>query len=168
MRILCLSFLLLWSATLQAQRPDGFDKMCDGLLKYSMPMMKVPQLAFEKERNQDLLILDAREPEEFTISHVPGAINVGYDHFKAESIEALQVPKDAKIVVYCSVGYRSEKVAEKLQKQGYQYVYNLYGGIFDWVNSEYPVVDAAGDTTVKVHGYNKNWSKWIANGEKVY
>ena len=76
--------------------------------------------------------------------------------------------KNAKIVVYCSLGIRSEIVADKLIKQGYTNVYNLYGGIFEWKNNNYNVIDTLGNTTEKVHTFNKDWSKWLFKGEKVY
>jgi 3-mercaptopyruvate sulfurtransferase SseA len=70
--------------------------------------------------------------------------------------------------VYCSVGYRSERVGEKLQKLGYQNVYNIYGGIFEWKNEGMQVVNRQNQPTDSVHTYNKNWSKWLLKGVKVY
>jgi len=69
------------------------------------------------------------------------------------------------IYIYCSIGYRSEKIGEKLQKAGFKKVYNMYGGIFNWANSGYTLVDKNGKTTTKVHGYNNDWSQWL-NGQK--
>lgn len=73
----------------------------------------------------------------------------------------MDIPKDAKIVLYCSVGYRSEKIGEKLQKMGYTDVNNLFGSLFEWVNRGYKVVDKDGNETQKVHTYNKDWSQWV-------
>ena len=71
--------------------------------------------------------------------------------------------------MYCSVGYRSERIGEKLIKEGYSNVFNLYGGIFDWVNNDNPVYDF-NEKVYKVHAYNKDWGKWVENEscEKVY
>ena len=44
------------------------------------------------------------------------------------------IARESTIVVYCSVGYRSEKIAEELDKLGFTNVSNLYGGIFEWIN----------------------------------
>jgi predicted sulfurtransferase len=77
------------------------------------------------------------------------------------------MPKDTPIIVYCSVGYRSEKVAEQIIAAGYTQVSNLYGGIFEWVNEEQPVYDTKGKTQ-KVHAYNKVWGVWLRKGKKVY
>jgi 3-mercaptopyruvate sulfurtransferase SseA len=70
--------------------------------------------------------------------------------------------------VYCSVGYRSEKVSEQLRQAGYQTVYNLYGGIFEWKNQGHPVVNAEGEPTERVHAYNRSWGVWLKKGDKVY
>ena len=78
--------------------------------------------------------------------------------------------KKTPIVVYCSVGYRSEKVGEKLKAAGFLNVKNLYGSIFEWVNEGNPVVGNDNKATAKVHTYNKTWSRWVdkKNIEKVY
>jgi hypothetical protein len=70
--------------------------------------------------------------------------------------------------VYCSVGYRSERIGEKLQDAGYTHVFNLYGGIFNWKNQDGVVLDASNDTTERVHTYNKSWSRFLKKGEPVY
>ena len=72
------------------------------------------------------------------------------------------------MVVYCTVGYRSERIGEKLQKMGFQDVHNLYGGITEWVNQGHKVVDPEGNETPKVHTYSKDWGKWLKEGEKVW
>ena len=64
-------------------------------------------------------------------------------------------------MLYCSIGYRSEKVGEKLQRLGYTKVYNLYGSIFESVNVGNEVVDQNGKKVKKVHTYNKDWSQWV-------
>ena len=71
-------------------------------------------------------------------------------------------------MVYCSLGVRSEDIAEKLKKAGYTAVFNLYGGIFEWKNKGFSVVDLQNKETQKVHAYSKNWGKWLLKGEKIY
>ena len=83
-------------------------------------------------------------------------------------MKVLRIPKDAILVVYCSVGYRSEKIGEKLKALGFSKVYNLYGGIFEWSNRGYPLVDQKEQPTTKVHAFNKDWGRWLEQGTKVY
>ena len=66
------------------------------------------------------------------------------------------------------MGYRSEKIGEQLKKMGYQRVYNLYGGIFEWTNRSLPLVNKTEAPTKQVHAYDKNWGQWLDKGEKVY
>ena len=101
------------------------------LKKYNtenIPYISVNNL--QKEEN--IILLDAREPKEFEVSHLKNAMCVGYDFFNLENtLKKLPKDKNTKIVVYCSLGIRSEDIAEKLQKEGFTNIFNLYGGILD-------------------------------------
>jgi hypothetical protein len=81
---------------------------------------------------------------------------------------AVAPDKSIPLVVYCSVGVLSEDIGEKLEALGYTNVKNLYGGIFEWKNKGYPVIDNNGKDTRKVHAYNKRWGQLLTNAEKVY
>ena len=81
--------------------------MSDLLKKHnsrSIPYISVQELAMPKT---EAIILDAREPKEYDTSHIKDAICVGYDFFELDSITKKVPNKDAKIVVYCSLGIRS-------------------------------------------------------------
>jgi hypothetical protein len=93
---------------------------------------------------------------------------VGYKDFELSRLE--RIDKNSPIVVYCSVGYRSEKVAEKLLAAGYPHAANLYGGIFEWVNRKQPLVNLEGHPTEYVHAYSKMWGTWlqVKKKRKVY
>lgn len=143
------------------------DSLSDLLEKHntqSVPYISVQELAMPKTK---AIILDSREQNEFNVSHLERAIYVGYKDFQLEYIEKLLPNKDELIVVYCSLGIRSERTAEKLKKAGYKNIYNLYGGIFKWKNTDFPVYNATGETN-KVHGFSKEWSQWLFKGEVVY
>ena len=133
-----------------------FDARVSQLIDFSVPVISVDDL---HQNFSDYAVFDAREKEEYIVSHIAGAKYLGYDDFDASRLGDL--PKDSKIVLYCSVGYRSEKIGEKLNELGFTDIYNLYGSIFEWVNKGYKVVDFYGLETPKVHTYNKGWSKWV-------
>jgi rhodanese-related sulfurtransferase len=153
------------SGLLAQSMPTNFDKMLKGLLSFSVPTVSCKEAkALQKE--QEAIFLDARELPEYRVSHLPFARHIGYDDFKATSL--LDIPKNKPLILYCTVGYRSEKMGEKLQALGYTKVYNLYGSIFQWVNEGNKVVDMTGKETEKVHTYNRSWSKWLLRGKKVY
>lgn len=142
-----------------------FDKKISRTISFSVPTISPDEL---KEMGTSILLLDTRKEEEYNISHIPNAEYIGYKNFDATKLK--DIPKDRPIVLYCSIGYRSEKIGEKLQKMGFAKVYNLYGSIFEWVNQGNSVVDKDGNATKLVHTYNKNWSKWVneATIEKVW
>jgi len=143
----------------QCKSPD-FDRKVSQMLDFSVPLIGVEEL---KNIRDEVHIFDARELEEYNTSHIEGAKYIGFDEIDYSNLE--EVPKNAKVVVYCSIGYRSEKIGEKLQRMGYTNVYNLYGSIFEWVNSGYQVVNQDGKETNLLHTYNKNWSKWVEEGK---
>ena len=100
------------------------------------------------------LLLDARSPEEYAVSHLQNAD-------LATSQTALKdVGKDTLVVVYCSVGYRSSRLAEKLADAGYENVYNLEGSIFQWVN-EGRAVYRGSQRVKQVHPYDDHWGKLL-------
>ncbi|MBC7921640.1 MAG: rhodanese-like domain-containing protein [Ferruginibacter sp.] len=136
------------------------------LLKQSVPIVRPRQLAVGLASDSSLVLLDSRARREYDVSHLRGARLVGYDDFDVRRVRDL--PKNAPIVVYCSVGYRSEKVGEKLVAAGYTNVRNLYGGIFAWVNEGHPVYEGNQRPTRRVHAYSRLWGKWLNKGEKVY
>lgn len=114
----------------------------------------------------DQVFLDTRAKAEFDVSHIEGSKYVGYEDFDLSLVE--EFDKDTAIIVYCSIGYRSEKIAEKLQKEGFTNVKNLYGGLTEWMNKGKTVVDSTGQETNRVHGYSSLWGKWYLDAEVVY
>jgi len=166
MRKLPIIILLLLPTFVQAQgyKQKQFDKMLDGLLAHSVPEVEAKALQYDSS----VIYLDARELTEYKISKIKDAQWVGYNDFNLTRVENLD--KNQPIIVYCSIGYRSEKVTEKLKKEGFTNVTNMLGGIFEWVNYDKPVVDSTNNTTRKIHGFDKDWGKWLDGNlvEKVY
>ncbi len=136
----------------------AFHEELSKLLSFTVNTMDVDQL---KKQLGKVVLLDAREPREYEVSHIPGALNIGYNHPDFSLLNG--VPKDATIVVYCSVGYRSEKIGEKLANLGFANVFNLYGSIFEWANRGYALETSQGKPTTELHTFNENWSKWVDN-----
>lgn len=131
----------------------------------SIPYISVQELAMPKTK---AVILDARELIEYEISHIKNAIHVGYKNFNIETVSSIIMSKGEKIVVYCSLGIRSESIAKKLKKAGFNNVYNLYGGVFEWKNKGFNVYNSNGRETENVHVFSKQWNQWLTKGIKVY
>ena len=153
---------LIIPKALFGQSGQTFDLALKALYKNTVPIVYHNDV----DKLPGAHLLDARSTEEFEVSHLSGSKFVGYDDFKMSSVE--QISKTDTIVVYCSIGYRSERIGEKLLEAGYKNVFNLYGGIFDWKNNDKTVVNAKNEPTEKVHAYNKTWGLFLDKGEKVY
>ena len=150
-------FIFLATTVCFSQNPEGFTEMCDQTIKGTVPYASIDDLKKMSESNQ-VFILDTREVEEYQVSHIKGAINVGYDDFNLNAMNG--IPKDARIYVYCSIGYRSDDIGSRLIQAGYKNVFNVFGGIFSWFNHGYPLYNDKKQTD-KIHGYNEEWSKWL-------
>ena len=131
----------------------------------SIPYISVQELAMPKT---EAIVFDARELSEFEVSHLKNAIYVGYSKFQIDFIQDKIKDKDQVIVVYCSLGIRSEDIAEKLKSSGYTNVLNLYGGIFEWKNKDFKVFNSEEKETDNIHVFNELWSKWLTKGIKIY
>jgi len=104
------------------------------------------------------VLLDVREPKEYAVSHLRGARRALTE---TEALEALRgVDKGDRVVVYCSVGLRSARLARVLQTHGFTRVYNLEGSIFQWANEGRPVY-REGRPVNKVHPYDERWGKLL-------
>lgn len=177
MRLLSLLLLLLCAylpfGCAQQKHPEqrghatdkAFDSKVSRTIRFSVPTMDVAAL---KAQQGTVYILDAREREEYEVSHLPGARFIGYKDFGAAALQG--IPKDARVVLYCSIGYRSEKIGEQLLAMGYKDVHNLFGSLFEWANRGYPLIDKDGQPTTRVHTYNRSWSRWVIRPgvEKVW
>lgn len=156
----CIGSLLLFFVASAAGLIGGdFEASVDRLLKRSIPLISTSQLASELDAGAEVVLLDARHKKEFLVSHLPGALRVGFLDFQRSKVEGLD--KEARIVVYCSVGYRSEKIGETLEAEGFSNVRNLYGGIFAWANEKRPLLNENDEATETVHGFNAKWSELL-------
>jgi phage shock protein E len=77
-----------------------------------------------------VFLIDVRNTEEYRGGHIKGSVSIPLHILEATAID--RVPnKDAKILVYCLSGGRSQRAAGILADMGYSNVYNL-GGICNW------------------------------------
>ncbi len=117
----------------------------------------VDELATRMQSDHAPLLLDVREFEEFEISHLQGARNV---RTLDEALAAIGNERERAVVVYCSVGYRSAKLARSLADRGVRNVKNLEGSIFAWANSDHPVYRGT-QRASRVHPYDEKWGRML-------
>ncbi|MCA9578466.1 MAG: rhodanese-like domain-containing protein [Polyangiales bacterium] len=102
-------------------------------------------------------LLDSRARAEFELSHLPGAVFIDPDHPDFRVVDA---DPARRVVVYCSVGWRSGAIAQQLGERGRHNVYNLEEGIFGWANEGRPLVRGTQRAT-RVHPYDEVWGRML-------
>ena len=140
-----------------------YELFLKGFLNQSVHFISVQEL---NQRQDSVLILDTRQNVEYKVSHIPNARWVGYEDFTPNKVN--DVPKDTPVALYCSVGYRSEKIGEQMKEMGFENVYNLHGGIFEWSNQKMSLVKDDSVQTNQVHPYSSTWGIWLSHGKKTY
>ena len=105
-----------------------------------------------KARLSTAIFVDVRQPQEYAVSRIPGAINV----HDPDELLAFASATNEPIVLYCSVGYRSAERAKQLRDAGLTNVTNFTGSIFAWANENLRLEDDLGPTD-DVHPYNWYW-----------
>lgn len=163
-RILLISLLILWKVSLYGQ--ETLEEVLNKYNHKKVPYIAVAELKSLQQKNK-VVILDSRELDEFKVSHIEGAILVGYNHFRLSSLPD-SIDKKTPIVVYCTLGVRSEVIAKQLVENGYTDVKNLYGGISEWKNKDYIVIDSIQRMTENIHVYSKKWGKWLTKGNPIF
>jgi rhodanese-related sulfurtransferase len=104
------------------------------------------------------LLIEVRTRAEFDVSHLQGAHHVEPDSEPAQL--KLALAKQAPIVTYCAVGYRSAAFARRLRAAGFTNVRNLEGSIFQWANEDRPLVKD-GKPAQTVHPYDGVWGSLL-------
>ena len=166
--VFAIAMLLLvqgaWPAQAPEERPVAEERWAETLRFVRETFPDVPQLSTERlaellAENADVVLLDARSKEEFATSHLQGAVH-------ATSVRAarraLVVAENARpiVVVYCSVGYRSSRLAQQLQAQRVENVFNLEGSLFKWANEGRPV-HRGGQQVRSVHPFDEDWGELL-------
>lgn len=97
--------------------------------EHELPQITVQELNNWRESGRSFQLIDVREPYEYAIANLGGALIP-----KGEVLENLsQINRDRKVVVHCRSGKRSAEVIRELQADhGYDNLINLKGGILAW------------------------------------
>lgn len=120
---------------------------------------------------ENLVVIDVREIDEFSVSHLQSAVQVSPDIDSVDFMRRFgQSVQSKTFVFYCSVGYRSSELAERMQQKlisaGASAVANLRGGIFGWHNEERPVFNQQGPTNA-IHPYNNKWGQLVRHQKNI-
>lgn len=90
------------------------------------------------EGDENFVLLDVREQDEWEKSHIAGAEYLGKGVIERD-IETEYPNIDEEIILYCGGGFRSALASDSLQKMGYNNVKSLAGGFRSWTEAGYPI-----------------------------
>ncbi len=92
-----------------------------------------------KANDPNFVILDVRTPQEFQAGHIRGAVNI--DFYAPDFQKQLdQLDKTKTYFVYCRTGHRSGQAVQIMKQLGFQHIYELRGGIMNWLQAGLPVI----------------------------
>jgi molybdopterin/thiamine biosynthesis adenylyltransferase/rhodanese-related sulfurtransferase len=95
------------------------------------------QLKQWQDDEEDIFLVDVREPGEYEIVSIPGAVLIPKGEFlMGDALE--RMPQDKKIVVHCKSGVRSAEVLAVLHSAGFSDAVHVGGGVIGWVNQIEP------------------------------
>ncbi|MFF1791788.1 adenylyltransferase/sulfurtransferase MoeZ [Kitasatospora sp. NPDC058243] len=95
------------------------------------------QLKQWQDDEEDIFLIDVREPGEYEIVNIPGAVLIPKNEFlMGDALEKL--PQDRKIVLHCKSGVRSAEVLAVVKAAGFANAVHLGGGVLGWVNQIEP------------------------------
>lgn len=161
--VLAFAMLLLveaaWSAQAPQDRPVAEERWAETLRFVRETFPDVPQLSTERlaellAEGADVVLLDARSKEENATSHLQGAVRATSVRTARNALE--EHGGEPTVVVYCSVGYRSSRLAQQLKAQGIENVFNLEGSLFKWANEGRPVYRDS-EQVRSVHPFDDDW-----------
>jgi len=97
-----------------------------------------PAGAIQLINNDEVALLDVREPAETTAGKISKAIQIPVGSV-GKRIGELEKHKNKNIIVYCKNGSRSALACSELNKAGFEKVYSLGGGIMAWQEAHLPI-----------------------------
>ena len=147
-RIVIVSFILSFIINLKAETLE------DMRLRYDKKYPNIKHISVKEylQNPQSFVLVDVRPDNEQKISVIPNSTSykIIEKNFKKY--------KNKKLLVYCTIGERSSKYAEKLFADGFANVTNLRGGVLSWAENGKLFIDPTGKKTKRVHVYGEKWN----------
>jgi len=108
----------------------------DKSMKNGIPQLSVKELKRRMDADEDVYLIDVREPFEYQIAQIGGKLIPQND----VPNRLAEIDRDREVIVHCKSGGRSQRIAELLKQAGYPRVVNLAGGILAWSDQIDPKV----------------------------
>jgi sodium/bile acid cotransporter 7 len=160
MTLSCVAFAFSNDKEDEAHKRRNIQKMYNEYKKSFPGVQDISAMeAMEKMKQGRVIFVDVRSAEEQAVSMLPGAISA------KEFMLTPQKYENHLIIAYCTIGYRSGKLAEKFRKKDIPMV-NMRGGILVWLHSGGKVY-REGDPVNRVHVFGKRWDLAPSNIESI-
>lgn len=121
--LVCVIFLLIQD--LLSNSFNGYDSIS-------------PLIAVTKMNDDNTVVIDVREPNEFLKSHIENAINIPLDKLE-EKLPSLEKHKTHPLIVVCQTGARSVPACKTLTKADFALVFHMQGGMQSWEENKLPI-----------------------------
>jgi len=155
------TFLMWPNSMTDGQKRDQIAKM---YMRYKKEFPGVqdlsPREAMHLADTGKVVFIDVREPDEQSVSRLPGAITA--DFF----LENPEKYNEYIKIGYCTISYRSGIMAQELHQKGIP-IYNLRGGLLAWVHDGGMVYDGT-EETHRIHVYSQEWDLGPEGFEAVW
>ncbi|MGW8323467.1 MAG: rhodanese-like domain-containing protein [Thermodesulfobacteriota bacterium] len=145
------------------KRREKIEEMYENYKRQSFPEVidVEPRLAMDLAKRSEVLFVDVRPLEERSVSMIPGAVT------EEQFLSNIEQYRNYIIIGYCTISYRSGKLAQELMnKQGIT-MYNLRGGLLAWVHDGGKIVTSKGETK-RIHVYGRKWNLAPSTYEAVW
>jgi len=106
--------------------------------KQEITLLQAADVKGKLDREEDLILIDCREAEEYQGGRLPGAVLIPRGVLEM-TVEQRFRDRDKPIVVYCAGGGRSAMAAQSLKQMGYSQVASMEGGFGAWKQFGLPV-----------------------------
>jgi len=143
-----------------AKRQHAYELYADYRKHFPQVEEIEPRAAIDFLEAADVVFLDVRKTEEQQVSMIPGAIT------KETFMDNLERYRGKRIIAYCTISYRSGKLAAKLERKGISVV-NLKAGLLGWVHAGGPLVRQQ-QPVQQLHVYGRKWDLAPAGIETIF
>lgn len=123
--LLVLAFFVLWAAFFVIESRRG-----------GKPIN--PQVATNLVNQQNAVIVDVRDNDEFRAGHIPGSLNIPAGK-AMERISELEQYKDRPLILTCKMGNQAAHLGRQLRGKGFKELFRIQGGVTAWRNDNLPV-----------------------------
>lgn len=120
---------------------DGQDSEALQALRPKAPPIEPEKLSQWLDESRDFTLLDTRNDYEIVSGTFPASVHLDIKHFRnfkaavRKAVEAGSLDKDKPMVTYCTGGIRCEKAAPWLLENGFKEVYQIEGGLLNYLES---------------------------------